>query len=321
MNIKKKKYLIIPAVLLILAVFFMKQGKKESVQKFSAEVMPAYGDLQITISTTGEVEPQNRLEIMPPIAGRIEKIFVKEGDSVKVGDILALMSSTERAALLDAARLKDEEELKYWETVYNATPLIAPIDGDVIVRAVEPGQTVVSTDAVIVLSDRLVVQADVDETDIGKVRTGSKAVVSLDAYPQIKVNGVVDHISYESTVVNNVTIYEVDILPDSIPEVFRSGMSANVDIVTESKENVLLIPQAAVTEEGGQSFVLLKDGNSHTVRQRVELGLSDDDNIEVVSGLSEDDAILISVDEYSLPKSKESAGNPFMPKFDKDKKK
>jgi len=190
---------------------------------------------------------------------------------------------------MDAARAQGEESLKYWQEAYKPTPLIAPIDGEVIVRAVEPGQTVTSSDAVIVLSDRLIVKAQVDETDIGKVKLGQPAIISLDAYPQIKVNGTVDHISYESKIVNNVTIYEVDILPERVPEVFRSGMSANVDIIERSKENILLIPLSAVKQDKEGIFVLLSQGKGiEPIKRRVELGISDEKNGEVVSGLRSD---------------------------------
>jgi ABC-type multidrug transport system fused ATPase/permease subunit len=88
------------------------------------------------------VKPQNRLEIKPPINGKIEKIFVKEGDKVKTGELLATISSTERTALLDTALMQDSGTVKYWQGIYNTTPILAPIDGVVIVKAVEPGQTV-----------------------------------------------------------------------------------------------------------------------------------------------------------------------------------
>ena len=209
-----------------------------------------------------------------------------EGDIVRVGQTLALMSSTERAALLDAARAQDEETLAYWQDVYKPTPLIAPINGEVIVRAVEPGQTVTSNDAVIVLSDRLIVQAQVDETDIGKVKLGQAAIISLDAYPQTKVTATVDHIAYESKIVSNVTIYEVDLLPQQVPPIFRSGMSATIDIIEESKENILLIPLEAVKRDAEGSFVLVSRGSrTKPVHQRVELGIADEKNIEVLAGL------------------------------------
>ena len=181
-------------------------------------------------------------------------------------------------------------------------------------RAVEPGQTVTSADAVIVLSDRLIVKAQVDETDIGKVKLGQAAIIGLDAYPQVKVKAKVGHISYESKTVSNVTIYEVDILPERVPDVFRSGMSASVDIVERSKENILLIPIEAVRRDKHDSFVLLSTGNGgKSVKRRVELGISDENNIEVISGIEAKDKILIVSQRY-LPSQKTRAGrNPFMP--------
>ncbi len=224
------------------------------------------------------------------------------------------MSSTERAALLDAARAHGEETLQYWQEVYRPTPLIAPIDGEVIVRAVEPGQTVTSSDAVIVLSDRLIVKAQVDETDIGKIKLGQPATIGLDAYLQVKVKAKVDHISYESTIINNVTIYEVDIVPQRVPEVFRSGMSANVNIIEKSKDNILVIPLEAVKQDKGGSFVLLSQGKGKKpLKRRVVLGISDEKNAEVISGVESKDKILIVTQEYLPSKSRRSSGNPFMP--------
>jgi macrolide-specific efflux system membrane fusion protein len=310
-----KVYLILLIILAIPMTLITKARQhKGGTIETAREISVEYGSIQTSISTTGIVQPQNRLEVKPSIGGRIEGILVKEGQKVVAGQTLAWMSSTERAALLDTARAQGEEALKYWQEAYKATPLIAPIDGEVIVRAVEPGQTVTSSDAVIVLSDRLIVKAQVDETDIGKVKLAQDAIISLDAYPQIKVKAVVDHISYESEVVNNVTIYEVDILPESVPEVFRSGMSANVEIIEKSKQDILIVPIEAVKQDRGGSFVLLSQGrNNKSTKRRVELGIADDKNIEVVSGLAAGDKILITTQEY-LPSQKTTSGsNPLMP--------
>lgn len=312
----KKWIIIISIVIAFFVITFLaivskrKQSSTESIQLIS----PAYGTIQTVISTTGTVQPQNRLEIKPPISGRIEKVVVHEGNQVKIGQTLALMSSTERAALLDAARAENKEQLAYWEEVYKPTPLVAPISGEVIVRAVEPGQTVAPSDVVIVLSDRLIVQAQVDETDIGKVKLGQAAIISLDAYPQTKVKATVDHIAYESTIVNNVTIYEVDILPEKVPAIFRSGMSANIDIIEQSKENILLIPLEAVGQDTEGSFVFIRSkSDNKPFMQRVQLGISDDKNVEVIAGLEIEDKIIIETQNYLPVKEKEQGRSPFMP--------
>jgi macrolide-specific efflux system membrane fusion protein len=313
-NKKWKIYLGLLIVLVISITLIIRIKQNKTPGEVTREISPSYGNIQIFISTTGTVQPQNRLEIKPPISGRVEEILVKEGEKVEIGQTLAWMSSTERAALLDAARSQGKEVLKYWQEVYKPTPLIAPIDGEVIVRAVEPGQTVTSGDAVIVLSDRLIVKARVDETDIGRVRPGQPAVIGLDAYPRVKVKSKVDHISYESRIVNNVTIYEVDILPQRVPRVFRSGMSANVDIIEKSKEDILLIPREAVKQDEKEDFVLLSQGaGKKPVKRPVELGISDYKNVEVISGLQGNEKVIMKTQKYLPSKGKKEGKNPFMP--------
>lgn len=317
MNIKNNKwkiYIVLAVIIAVSIILITNITKKKTTNEFITEINPVYGSIQTSISTTGIVQPQNRLEIMPPISGRIERILVKEGDKVKTGQILAWMSSAERAALLDTARAQSEETLKYWQEVYKPAPLTAPISGEVIVRAVEPGQTVTSATPVLVLADRLIVKAQVDETDIGMVKAGQNAVITLDAYPEVKVNGKVDHIAYESRIINNVTIYEVDILPEEVPPVFRSGMSANVDIIEKGKENVLLIPLEAVKEDKDGSFVFLSKGKSkkHS-KHRIELGVSDEKNVEVTSGLEAKDKLIMKTQKYLPSKDKGAGGSPFMP--------
>ncbi len=311
----QNKIWIILGVILFAVVFFVYKGNRNiAAGNNYQQINPIVGSIKKIVYTTGTVSPQNRLEIKPPIAGRIEEILVKEGQIVKTGDVLVLMSSTERAALLDAAGLKDAEEVAYWENVYKAAPLITPIDGKVIVRSVEPGQTVTTSEAVIVLSDRLIVVADVDETDIGAIQVGQKAIIGLDAYPDIQIKAVVDHISYESELINNVNIYTVEIVLEEVPDVFRSGMSANVEIITIEKQNVLILPIKAVEEDNGHYFVMIKDEKSKEKQKIfVQVGLQDENYYEIISGLTEKDMVVSSANEsFSLNKSK-SGGNPFMP--------
>ncbi|MGH7803131.1 MAG: efflux RND transporter periplasmic adaptor subunit, partial [Candidatus Binatia bacterium] len=208
--------LVVAACLGGAAIGWVRNTAEPEAPRFRA-VPVERGTIEVTALATGVVQPQNRLELKPPIAGRIERILVREGDRVGRGQILAWMSSLERAALLDAARAKGDAELAHWEELYKAAPLPAPIAGTIIARSVEPGQGVTTTDPVFVLSDRLIVKAQVDETDIGRIRIGEKASVTLDAYSDSKIEARVDHIAFEAVTVNNVTVYEVDVLPVTVP--------------------------------------------------------------------------------------------------------
>ncbi len=275
-------------------------------------VLPSTGTIKKYISTTGTVEPRNRLKIIPAIAGRVEKVLVTEGQEVRRGQLLAWLSSTERAALIDAARMQGDKEMRYWESVYKATPVVAPIAGTVIVRAVEPGQTVTTATEMLVLADRLVVKANVDETDIGNVRKGMAAEISLDSYPDIQVRGRVAHIAYESTTTNNVTMYNVDIVPDTIPSVFRSGMSATINIIELEKKDALTVPLEAVTMEGRTNFVLVAGAKERKPeRRQVTLGITDGPSVEILAGLKPDERIVIV--ERTAEKKAQAKTNPFMP--------
>ncbi|OQB12378.1 MAG: Macrolide export protein MacA [Candidatus Omnitrophica bacterium ADurb.Bin205] len=315
---KNKKIIIIIALVLsvasVAAILRLKNGK--GPVEIMSEIKPTLGSINVYISTTGTVYPRNRLEIKPPVGGRLESILVKEGENVKVGQILAWMSSTERAALLDAARGQGEEKLKYWQEAYKPIALLAPIDGEVIVATTQPGQTVTTSDAVVVLSDQLIVRAQVDETDIGKISLKQKAVIGLDAYPDIKINASVDHIYYESETINNVTIYKVDLVPDKPCVYFRSGMNATIDFNTEGRKDIFLVPVNAVHNENNEYYVWLKqkDGDN-PVKRVVKLGITDDKNYEIISGVSSEETIVVITQEYTLSNGNNKGTNPFMPKM------
>ncbi len=259
------------------------------------EVVVTRGDIEATILSTGVVQPKNRLEIKPPIAGRAETILVEEGQLVKKGQIMAWMSSTERAALIDAARAKGPEELKRWEELYRATPVLAPIGGTVILRNIESGQTFTGNDAVFVMSDRLTVKAQVDETDIAQVRLQQPARIVLDAYPDKPLAGKVDQIAYDAKTVNNVTTYEVEVLPGETPAFMRSGMTANVVFVSTVHPNVLVVPSNAVKVRDGHSYYILLPSakpNGPPVEKVIKTGLSDGKRIEVLEGVAEGEKLL-----------------------------
>jgi len=322
---KKNKKIITVIILILLVVGslgLLKIKKAKNTSEVSEEVNPKVGSLQVTISVTGTVYPKNRLEIMPPVSGRVESVLVKEGDKVKTGQTLAWMSSTERAALLDAARGQGEDKLKYWQEVYKPIALLAPINAEVIVATTQPGQTVTTADAVVVLSDQLIVRAQVDETDIGKVKLNQKAVISLDAYPAVKINAFVEHIYYESETVNNVTIYKVDLVPENSPDFFRSGMNATVDFTVQDKDGILLLPVEAVHKDKTESYVLLKqEGNPNPSKRVIQLGITDDKNYEVLSGLTAQDTVMITSKKYVFPSSGSTGSNPFLPKMSNKKSK
>jgi macrolide-specific efflux system membrane fusion protein len=301
--------------LLVLAFFGYRSltTKKEPEVTYKVERVTR-GDIRLTILSTGVVQPENRLEIKPPIAGRVEKVLADEGDMVRKGQVLAWMSSSERAALLDAASAKGSAAVKEWEALLKPTPILAPISGAIIKRNVESGQTFTTGEAVFVMSDKLTVKARVDETDISQVTLKQKAMITLDAYPIAPMPAHVDKIAFEGTTVNNVTIYEVDVIPENTPNFMRSGMTANVTFEVETKRDILVVPANAIMARGAKSYVRLpiKNPEKEKIPQEVEIktGITDGKQVEVTAGLNENDEILVP--EFMLPEG-DSSNSPFTP--------
>ncbi len=259
------------------------------------EVVVERGAIRETVLATGTVEPQNRVALASPVSGRLEEVLPREGDQVQRGQTLALVSSTERATLLDAARARGPEELARWEQLYKPTPVIAPLDGTVIARLLEPGQSVSPDKAILVLSDRLIVRAQVDETDMARIAIGQRTEIRLDAYPRQVLTARVEHIAYESRTVNNVTIYNVEIAPDELPPFVRSGMSAGVTFILRATNDVLVLPAEALrgTRERRTVLVPAAAPRLPPEEREVEVGIDDGRTVELLNGLAEGDRVLV----------------------------
>ncbi len=308
----RRRWAVIGAVLVVAGGIggWYRFTRKANDNGESRTVRVTRGDLELSVLTTGDVRPRNRLELKPPLPGRVERILVREGDMVKKGNVLAWMSSTDRAALLDAARAKGPAELARWEDLYKPAPLVSPLSGRVIARNVEPGQTVTSSDAVLVLSDRLIVKAQVDETDMAQIRLGQRVRIVLDAFADNPLSARVEHIAFEAKTVSNVTIYEVDVLPDEPPAYLRSGMTANLTFHVDEKKGVLLLPAVAV-KTGATPSVLTPGPKGKPQTRTVETGLSNGKMVEIRSGLVEGDVVV--VDDGLPPSAAKVKTSPLSP--------
>jgi len=288
-----RKKLVIFGVLILLTIIFSFSCSRKRKTRRGIEIYPQRGTIAIEFRETGTVNPRNRLEIKPQLAGRLEEILVSEGQKVKKGEILAWMSSTDRAALLDVARSKGPQEYQKWQDVYKPTPIISPIDGFIIARNKEPGQSVNVGDVILVIADELIVEAQIDETDLRYIKIGQKVKLQLDAYPGEQTTGVVEHIAYEADTVNNVVIYLVKIRPDRVLPYFRAGMTATIEVIASKKDNALLIPSEAIIEKNNKKFVLVKQKNSRPEMREINIGITNGKQTEIVSGISDND-ILVS---------------------------
>jgi macrolide-specific efflux system membrane fusion protein len=308
---RSKKVWIPVAALILLALGGWVWKGKSSGKNGGTEtriVTATEGPIEETVDATGSVSPLNRVEIKAPIQGRVEQFLVDEGAVVKRGQILAWMSSTDRAAILDAARAQGPAEIKRWEDAYKATPIVSPLTGVVILRNVVVGETVDPSTILYAVSDRLIVEADVDESDIGKVHLGMPARITLDAYPDQSDSGKVFDILYEGKNVSNVIQYGVKIDLPKVPANYRSQMTANVSFVVSRKEKAVLLPAVAVRDNpDGTKSVMAPAAEGKPAPRPIEVGLVSGDKVEIVSGLAAGDRVVISRARYSPQQAPQSS--------------
>jgi macrolide-specific efflux system membrane fusion protein len=216
----------------------------------------------------------------------VDKILIKEGDKVKTGQIIAWMSSADRAAILDAARSHGAKELKKWEGMYRPTPIVSPSSGTIIALNIVPGQTVVESLIAFELSDRLIISAQVDEADIGFIKTGMKARIKIDAFPLDTIETQVVRISEQSTTANSVNVFNVLLVPVKEVKFLKSGMTASVQFVVYHRDNAVVLPTWISEGKENTELTLNKKGSDgEAIPVKVKVGRSNGDKLEVLGGL------------------------------------
>ena len=214
--------------------------------------------------------------------------------------------------------------------------ITAPIDGVVLSKEVEEGQTVASamtTPTLFIIAQDLTdmrVIADIDEADIGGVVEGQRVSFTVDAYPDDVFNGKVTQVRQEATTESNVVTYEVVISAPNENLKLKPGLTANVTIYTMEKNDVLCVPVKALRFSPNEA--LLEEGETvedckapHKLWTRegktfkahaVETGVTNGTMTEIVSGINEGAKVLTDFQmPMAMPSSteEEGASNPFMP--------
>lgn len=208
---------------------------------------------------------------------------------------------------LQKAQVKQAEAaLKSAETELKYTKITSPVNGIVISKSIEVGQTVAasfSTPELFSVAEDLTkmeIEASVVEADISKVQVGQKVLFNVDSFPNDTFLGEVKQVRNEAITTSNVVTYSVIIGIDNSELKLKPGMTANVEIVTAEKEDALLVPNAALRfymdekaryQEKG--IWLLQKGKPERVN--ITEGISDDNNTEIISdSVKAGDTVIVS---------------------------
>lgn len=175
--------------------------------------------------------------------------------------------------------------------------LSAPFDGILTVSptAVSGVQLTSADFFEIVNPNSLYFSAVVDEADIGKVSPGQTAELSLDAFPDEKYVTQVKDISFTSTVGDNGTAFAVEfpLSPQSFKQQMRLGMNGDITIILDEKDGVLTVPLSATKSRDDKMYVDIKKDDTTTEEREITVGIESDEAVEVLSGLTEQDLILV----------------------------
>ena len=221
-----------------------------------------------------------------------------------------------------------KEEVQRAQTNLGYATITSPIDGIVLSKAVEEGQTVAasfSTPELFTIAQNLKemqVVADVDEADIGDVREGERVTFTVDAYPDDTFEGTVKQVRQEATTTNNVVTYEVVISAPNADLKLKPGLTANVTIYTAERKNVTCVPSKALrytpTKEtigkrkivdcNGKNKVWTLEGNN-IVAHRVNIGMTDGTNTELLDGLKTGTQVITGI-SMAAPDEDETASLP-----------
>lgn len=230
-----------------------------------------------------------------------------------------------------------KEEVQRAQTNLGYATITSPIDGVVLSKSVEEGQTVAasfSTPELFTIAQDLTnmqVVADVDEADIGNVKEGERVTFTVDAYPDDTFEGEVKQVRQEATTTNNVVTYEVVISAPNADLKLKPGLTANVTIYTAERKGVLSVPSKAlrftpqketvgkmkiVDATNAKNKVWTIEGNS-IVAHKVNIGMTDGTNTQIVGGIAEGTKVITGLNvmggEEKMPMEAQGEKSPFAP--------
>lgn len=219
----------------------------DEVAKSKASMTSAEASLTQTQATVAEAKATlSRMKEVQTLSGG--KVPAKtEMDSAEASYQRAVAEEASARANVENARAM----LSYSQTNVKKATIVSPVDGVVLDRKVEPGQTVqasFSAPELFIIAENLAqmkLEVDVDEADVGDVRAGQTATFTVDTYPGRTYHATVQRVRLGSTTTSGIVSYEAVLTFGNDDLSLRPGMTANAEITTLSRENVILVPAAA----------------------------------------------------------------------------
>jgi HlyD family secretion protein len=208
--------------------------------------------------------------------------------------------------------------------------IIAPLSGILSKFKVKKGDLVVANQSVgTIITNQKIAKISLNEVDVAKVKIGHKVILTFDAFPDLKLEGRVFEISPVGIEDQGVVSYDVKISIGKENKEIKPGMSVNGEIIINKKYNVLLIPASAVKSDKKGEYVLVVENfkpqdkeiekpiqisQELIDKKYIKTGISNDEFVEVLEGLSEGETFIFKVINEKIPQNKQQT-NPFLPRM------
>ncbi len=285
---------------------------------------------QLEQSQSSVDQAQAQLNFQEATYKRIKALFEK--DLIAQGDYDQALYNYENSK---ASLSNTKSALARTKVNLDYATITSPIDGVVLNRAVEEGQTVAASfntpTLFTIVNDltQMEVQTNIDEADIGKVKQGQRVEFTVDAYPDMKFKGVVSEVRLQPVTTNNVVTYVVILRAQNPDKKLMPGMTASVKIYIEEKEKTLVVSGKSIRFTPDEDYmkkladsvlkpeikrVWVKDEKGGARQIPVTTGIDNGSDVELLTGLKEGDEVIISMSnsltKYTSAKPSSSQRGP-----------
>ena len=280
-----------------------KGGKSSARTQEAMEAFPVpvtvvtLSEIKDRVSLFGPLLPKDEVIIFSRVPGKLIKNVVREGDKVKVDDVIALVN-------------RDEVGVRFKES-----PVKSTMVGVVARLFLSPGAAVAPSIPIAQVFNSSVIKANagVIEADLGRIKEGQEAYIYVEAHPGKAFPGRVKLVSPVLDPLTHTANIEIEV-PNPRGEL-RPGMYARIDIITGKKSSAIVLPKEAVLHKSGKDIAFVVEGDRVSLKE-VTLGFDDLERVEALSGIKEGDLLVVS--EQSLlqdgqrvsPETVKDAGSP-----------
>ena len=296
--------------------------------------LPERANITRSLQLTGDIQPIQKADVFARVSGNLESIKADLGDHVRTGQLLATIDTTELAqqyrqaeatyqntktAFERANSLRDQNLISRQEFDDSQTKMIvakenyeaartrldysqitAPFSGYITKRYLDPGALVSSSNATLFTLmdiDIMKIIVNVLEKDVPLAKIGTKAAISVDAYPGREFIGTVARISQALDLATRTMPVEIDIANKD--RNLKPGMFASISLIIEERNNALTVPTQAVLSDTSSYFVFIAHQGTAN-RRDVQIGIEQDSRIEIISGLDDSDSIITTGQQYAI---------------------